>query len=1178
MSEDTRQEKDRNKDFVHLHLHTDYSLLNSAIQLKPLTERLKEIGQTACAITDYGNMFGAVSFFNEMRYAGLKPIIGYQAFLTIGSRFDRTSMQVGNEKPYYHLVLLAKDAEGLHNLMRVSSKAYTEGLFHRPRVDLDLLKANSGGLICISCFADGPIGHFVAQEEADRAKDLAGSLSDIFGKDNLFLEICPPDDSREFALMTNIAEFAGSNDLQLVASNNVHYLRSEDAAAYEVAKCIREGRTLYGDWRTLIKSSRYLKSAEEMWFELGSEFPDALENTVKIAERCDVDILQGDDVRQLPEFPIPPELGTLDINGYFEKVLWECFEDRKKTDWEPMKELGTLRHDLSEYEERLREEIEIIERMGFPGYFLIVWDFIKFAREKNIPVGPGRGSAAGSLTAFCMRITDVDPLQYDLLFERFLNPERISMPDIDIDFCIRGRSEVIDHVVELYGRESVCQIITFATLASKAVIKDVGRVLGLTPQEADNIAKLIPPPRRGRNVSISEAISEVPELGKLMSSDIRAKEVIELSLKLENGSRHTSVHAAGVVISPKPLHELVPVAVSDKDELTSQYPMGDLEKVGMLKMDFLGLTTLTVINDCLTLIKDKLGVDIDWSKIPTNDEKTLRLFADGRTEAIFQFESQGMQEICRKMGPKELEDLSALNALYRPGPLDGGMVEDFIARFKGTKPVEYVLPEMKEILGNTFGVLVYQEQIMQLAQKLAGYSLGEADLMRRAMGKKKVSEMNAHRDRFIKGATSNGFDKKIAAEIFDLMAKFADYGFNRSHSMAYAILAFRTAYLKAHFPAYFYSSVLTHEAQDSEKVYKYSAELRTMGLELLPPDINESDEMFTPVGDTVRYGLTAIKGLGASSIRPIIEARSTGKFRSLIDLCTRLQAGNLNRRALESLVSAGAFDSMNSSGQSVAAWRAMMFSSIDAALQAGSRAYEDRVRGQTGLFAAAESEADVPFSVSAAEPWTIAEMAEREKSSLGFYLSAHPLDSFKDVLASAGVILIRDGIDRAASSPVTIAGNISGLQIRTSKQGRRFANFRLEDRSGTIKCAVLGANFEKLAAKLPNAGMFAVEGRIEINEGQDPSFKVTGLQAIEEMLLSMAKKVVITIEPEHLDEASVERLFSALERQRGRCKVELILNNEGMTVTLDSRSLRISPNIQMKRDVEAMGFALDILT
>ncbi|MGE3466061.1 MAG: DNA polymerase III subunit alpha, partial [Pyrinomonadaceae bacterium] len=741
------------KDFVHLHLHTDYSLLQSTIQLKPLAERLKELGQKACGMTDYGNMYGAVSFFNTMSASGIKPIIGYEAFFRFDSRFEKSTAVQAGEKAYYNLVLLAKDLEGYQNLVFLASKAFTEGFYYKPRIDLELLSDHCGGLIGLSGGRPGPVGHFLKNGAVDRADANARSLEDLFGRGNFFLELSEGIDDVGQKLVRDTVDLAKKTDIPLVATNDVHYLKKDDARAQELLICIGEGRTIGEEPRNSAGSVRYLRSAEEMWAIFGQEVPDSLTNTVRIAEMCDLVIPQGDDVRQLPGFPIP--VAGLTEEEYFEQVLREGFEERKREEWLPRLADGTLVHSLDEYEARLAEEIATIKRMGFPGYFLIVWDFIRYARDKGIPVGPGRGSAAGSLAAYCLRITDVDPLQYELLFERFLNPERISMPDIDIDFCIRGRGDVISHVTEFYGQESVCQIITFGTMASRAAIKDVGRALGMEFGAVEKVAKMIPPPIRGRNVSISQALETVPELKKAYENDKQVKELVQLALKLEGCSRHTSVHAAGVVISPRPLHELVPVAMSGKEELTSQYPMGDLEKVGMLKMDFLGLTTLTVIADCLASMKDKLGVEIDWTKIPNNDEKTMQLFGEGRTEAIFQFESSGMAEMCRKLRPKELEDLSALNALYRPGPLDGGMIDDFIDRHRGVKPVEYLLPEMEDILGNTFGVLVYQEQIMQLAQKLAGYSLGQADLMRRAMGKKKIEEMARHEQTFVDGAVAN---------------------------------------------------------------------------------------------------------------------------------------------------------------------------------------------------------------------------------------------------------------------------------------------------------------------------------------------------------------------------------------------------------------------------------------
>jgi DNA polymerase III subunit alpha len=874
-------------------------------------------------------------------------------------------------------------------------------------------------------------------------------------------------------------------------------------------------------------------------------------------------------VRQLPNYPIPIESGAKTVDEYFEKVMWDGFDDRRESAWEPMIALGTLKHDLSEYRTRLEIEIETIKKMGFPGYFLIVWDFIAYARKQDIPVGPGRGSAAGSLAAYCLRITDVDPLQHDLLFERFLNPERISMPDIDIDFCIRGRGRVIEHVTELYGRDSVCQIITFGTMASRAAIKDVGRALAIPYGEVEKIAKLIPPPIRGRNVSISQALETVPEL-KAAMKDARLKELVDLALRIEGCSRHTSVHAAGVVISPKPLHELVPVALSGKEEFTSQYPMGDLEKVGMLKMDFLGLTTLTVISDCLASMKEKLGVTIDWTKIPTNDEKTMELFGEGRTEAIFQFESSGMQEMCRRLKPKELEDLSALNALYRPGPLDGGMIDDFIDRHRGLKPVEYIVPEMEDILGNTFGVLVYQEQIMQLLQKLAGYSLGSADLVRRAMGKKKVAEMALHETTFIDGAVKNGIARKTAKEIFELMAKFADYGFNRSHSMAYAVLAFQTAYLKAHYPAYFYASVLSHEAQDTAKVYKYTTELRSLGLELLPPDINESEYGFTPVDKTVRYGLTAIKGMGSASVAAIIETRKAGPFTSLFDFCSRLAAGAVNRRGLESLIAAGAFDSLLSTEMDPSGWRARLTASIDAALHHGQRAADDRMRGQSGLFGAATA-AEPTGILTDAPPWSRAELAEREKAAIGFYLSTHPLDNYKDLLSGIKLKNIAEFEDLRSGDVVTIAGMISGLQIRTSKKGNRFAMFRLEDRSGGIKGVVLGESFNSLSPLLRDDELFIAEGRIEAPEGQEPTLKVTDLKLLDEAEASRACGVEITLPPDGASDSYLETLYGILERDRGRCSVYFNVAAGPARVKLHADTLSISGSRGLQRELESRG-------
>src|SRR5919107_791791 len=728
-----------NSDFVPLHLHTDFSLLDGAIQIKPLAERVKDLGMPACAMTDHGNMYGAVSFYKEMKAHDVKPLIGCEIYMAPGSRFEKPETKRG-EKPYNHMILLAKDREGYHTLVRLTSKAFKEGFYRKPRIDRELLSRFSGGLVGLSaCLSGVPQAH-LKEGRLEEAAKAAHEFEDILGRGNYFLEIQDHQLEDQIKINKDLIELSKKTGIPLVATNDAHYLNRDDYEAHDVMLCIGTGKTVNDPNRMRFGGPEwYVRSPEEM-AQRFAHIPDAVARTVEVAEMCDLKLPLGEN--QLPVYPVPRELGEMGVDEYFEKVVRDGYEKRRETLWDRMLSDGTLKHSLAEYQQRISTEIATIKQMGFPSYFLIVWDFIKFAKDRNIPVGPGRGSAAGSLIAYCLEITDVDPLQYDLLFERFLNPERVSIHDIDIDFCVHGRAEVINHVTQLYGRESVCQIITFGTMASKAAIKDVGRALDMPYADVEKIAKLIPPPVRGRNVSINQAIETVPELKQAIETDPQVRKVIDIARRLEGCARHSSVHAAGVVISPKPLEELIPVAVNNKQEFTTQFEMSDLEKTGMLKMDFLGLTTLTIIDQC------------------------------------------------RKLRPKSIEDLSALNALYRPGPLDGGMVDDFIDRYHGKKPVEYLVPEMEDILQNTYGILVYQEQIMQLAQKLGGYSLGEADLMRRAMGKKKREEMAVHEDKFISGCSKNKIPKKKAKEIFRLMAQFADYGFNRSHSVAYAHVAY----------------------------------------------------------------------------------------------------------------------------------------------------------------------------------------------------------------------------------------------------------------------------------------------------------------------------------------------------------------------------------------------------
>lgn len=1165
----------KKRDFVHLHVHTDYSLLQSAIQIKPLVSRLGELDMDACAITDYGNLYGAITFYNSLKSAGMQPIVGYEAIVTPGRMEDRSSAVIPGELPYYHLILLARDLKGYGNLVHLASKAFTDGFLHKPRIDLDLLGGFSEGLVAISSGRYGAVHHYLSQGAPDKAADFCGRVSDIVGGENFFIEIQDHGLDSEKRVNPELCSFARKNDLRLVAGNDAHYLTAEDARAHEVLLCIGDGKTMFDSSRPSLNSSAfYVRSAEEMWEVFGDELPEVLLRTREIADMCRLELPKGDDLT-LPEFPIPIEANCATTDEYFAKVVYDGFEDRKRTVWDPMIADGTLKYTLGDYDIRIKREIDTIRAMGFPGYFLIVWEFIEYAKKAGIPVGPGRGSAAGSLVAYCLGITDVDPLQYDLLFERFLNPERISMPDIDIDFCVRGRGEVINHVTEFYGRESVCQIITFGTMASKAAIKDVGRALNMQYGDVEKVAKLIPPPVRGRNVSISQALEQVADLRKLVETDDRVRDLVDLARRLEGCSRHTSVHAAGVVISPKPLHQLVPVAMSSKNELTSQYTMTDLEKVGMLKMDFLALTTLTVISDCLSNLRDREGVEIDWSKVRLDDAATMALFGDGKTEAIFQFESSGMQEICRRLKPKELEDLAALNALYRPGPLDGGMVDDFIARHRGEKKVKYIVPEMEDILRNTFGILVYQEQIMQLAQKLAGYSLGEADMMRRAMGKKKREEMAKHEEKFISGAIDRGIDEDKAAEIFRLMAQFADYGFNRSHSVAYAYLAYQTAYLKAHFPAYFYASVLSHESQDSAKVYKYSNELRTAGLKLLPPDINESDLDFTPVGDAVRYGLNAIKGIGAATVQMIIDARRSDPFKSVVDFVERIPQGGCNRKAYESLITAGAFDSVMPDGTQPTEWRARLFAGVESLTGYAQRFWEDKLRGQDTLFGAdpsAGASTDLDSLLPRVAPWSQTDLSKQEKNAVGFYLSTHPLDEYGKVLSDLAIEPIGMRSDLEPGVRASMAGIISGLQVRHSKKGNRFCIFRLEDQSAGVKCLVWAEAYSKYSEFLVDDEVVIIDGKVEANDGTEITVIVDEVKRLADAVPQKARNLELILPSAGSDDLFLDSLLAILSRDKGKCEVFLNIALDGkLNVRVYSQPLRIQGSQALERELISKG-------
>jgi DNA polymerase-3 subunit alpha len=1162
----------QDKGFVHLHLHTDYSLLDGAIQIKPLAERTEKLGMNACAMTDHGNMYGAISFYNTMKERGIKPIIGCETYVASTNRADRSVRTIGGEKANFHLILLARDYEGYRNLSRLTSKAFTEGFYYKPRIDKELLAQHSKGLIALSACMSGVPSAMLAKQCPDDAAAAALEFEEIMGKGNYFLEIQEHGLEPQARIRKPLVELSKRTGIPLVATNDAHYLMPDDARAHDVLLCIGSGKVVSDQNRLRYGTPNfYVRSPEEMWQIFGDELPDALHRTVEIAESCDMTLPKG--INYLPNYPIPESDAGLTPDEYFEKTVREGYQTRKVRVWDLEASKGEMTHPFSDYEQRLSHEIDVIKRMGYAGYFLIVWDFVKYAKEHGIPVGPGRGSSAGSLVAYCLGITDVDPLRYNLFYERFLNPERISMPDIDIDFCVRGRAEVINHVSNLYGRDSVCQIVTFGTLASKAAIKDVGRALDMPYAEVDRISKMIPPPVRGRNVSITQAIEQVPELKKTMETNDQVRELIDLARRLEGCARHVSVHAAGVVITPEPLQELIPIAVSGKDEVTTQYEMSDLEKVGVLKMDFLALNTLTIISDCLKSIKQSLAEEIDWSKILLNDEKTMQLFSEGRTDAIFQFESSGMQDICRKLRPSSIEDLSALNALYRPGPIDGGMVDDFILRHHGKKKVSYIVPQMKEILDSTNGVIVYQEQAMLLSQKLAGYSMGEADSLRRAMGKKNREEMARQEQKFIEGAVERGIKRDKAQQIFSLMAQFADYGFPKAHSVAYAYLAFQTGYLKAHYPEHFYAAVLSNEVDDTAKVFRYTKEMRGQGIALLPPDVNESDVGFTALKGAIRYGLVAIKGIGLSSVNGIIKARQQGPFKSLFDFTERLEEGAINKRVMEGLVCSGAFDSLKPESILTNAWRARLFAAIDSAVARSVRARRTKALGQNDLFGG-EQVVDVAPTDGLPETaaWTPMEMLTAEKKSLGFYITGHPLDDHLETIGQLGAVTSAELIQQETGSRATMAGLVRELQLKTTKKGDRFAIFRLEDQTGAVKCVLWPEPYRRNSSILTDEATILVNGRAEISDEGMITIIAERITELTQAVQQKARELIIQLANSQDESAQCEEVKKLLEQSPGDCEVFIDMTLNGMKVRIRAHpSLKVQGSVEIERALRNLG-------
>jgi len=1147
--------------FVHLHLHSDYSLLDGACDVEKLVERVHELGMPAVAMTDHGNIFGAVHFVNAAHKAGVKPIVGCELYICKKDdhNIERTPP---DGDTYNHLLVLAENEEGYRNLVKITSEASLHGFYYKPRVSKKFLTEHSKGLIGLSGCLKGEVAERLTEGNYDAARSAAGFYRDLFGKENFFLEIQDQGLEMEHRIHSGLFQLEKDLGLPLVATNDSHYLCEDDAHAQDVMLCIQMGKSIQDTNRMKFEGTQfYVKSGDEMR-RVFKDAPQVLARTLDIAERCNLRLEKVPS--PFPHFEVPDGF-TLD--SYFEHITRQGFARRMES-LRTSAESGRLKHSLADYEQRLAREIAIIQQMKFSGYFLIVWDFIRYARERGIPVGPGRGSAAGAVVAYSLGITGIDPLQHELLFERFLNPERISMPDIDIDFCMNRRGEVIKYVTEKYGRENVAQIITFGTMAAKAAIKDVGRAMDMPYSDVDRIAKMVP---TTLNIKLDDALKESVALQEAYQKDPQVRQLLDTARKLEGLVRNSGVHAAGVVISPRPLIELVPLHKTKNDEIVTAFDMVAIEKMGLLKMDFLGLTTLTILDDTLKLIAQK-GTNLKLDDIPLEDQETYeKVFHKGLTSGVFQFESHGMRDVLRRYQPNSIEDLTALNALYRPGPIQGGMIDDFIERKHGRRKIEYELPELKEILQETLGVIVYQEQVMQAANKLAGYSLGEADLLRRAMGKKNAEEMAKQRERFVQGATQRGFPPRKIEKIFDLMAQFAGYGFNKSHSAAYALLAYHTAYLKTHHPVDFMAALLTSVTGSTDDVVKYINECREMGIAVEPPDINVSDANFTPHGQAIRFGLAAVKNVGGNAIESIVKGRKKlgRNFRSFYEFCEEVDLRLLNKRVLESLIKSGALDCFGR--------RAQLMQALDKAIEQAQKTQRDAESGQHGLFGvfADETAQAANDALPNTPDWDEHTRLSAEKEILGFFITGHPMEKYKEKLADLNALSTEDIAAMKKSTGkdenITAAGLISGLRVAKSRRGDLWAQAALEDMFGKVELLVFPEAYKKLAEKVRLEVPVLVRGGVRIEEGANPKVMANEIIALDEARVPLPKALRIRIPLGSATGSTVDALHALFRERKGEAKVLFDVEREGdFMVVMEAEGYNVMPDRNFLGRVEEL--------
>ena len=1169
-----------NRNFVHLHLHSQYSLLDGAIKFDELFTKAKEYGMTAVALTDHGNIFGAVEFYKEAKKAGIKPIIGCEVYVAPSSRQDKSP-----EDKNHHLILLSMNQEGYKNLSRLLTKAYFEGFYRRPRIDYELLDIHREGLMVLSGCLNGEFCKYLISNDLQGALRTAARYKEIFG-DRYYLEIQANKLPEQEAVNQKIKEIGNRLGIKVVATNDCHYLRREDSKPHDILLCIQTGTTVIDEKRLKFKGDEYfLKSRREM-LDCLKDFPDEIERTLEVAERCNFEFKTngGSTLRQGEGLTTSYKLPALELEDG--KALDEhmALIARKGLE-ERLKGNGIAGEKANLYKERLETEIETIKGMGFSGYFLVVSDFINFAKDRGIPVGPGRGSAAGSLVAYSLGITELDPIQYNLLFERFLNPERVSMPDIDVDFCADRRDEVIKYVTDRYGADKVAQIGTFGTMSAKAVVKDVGRVLGIPYSDVDRVTKLIPT-FRGKVFSIDESLTQIPQLKELIEKSPNLRELIEIARPLENMVRHSSTHAAGIVISNEPLADHIPLYKGSKDEIVTQFDMNAIEDLGFVKFDFLGLKTLTVIDKAIKFIRenksswvrqsseqvDQVGsikdevLQFDIKKIPLNDQDVYKLLSSGHTRGVFQIESSGMKDLLMRLQPSSFEDIIAVLALYRPGPLDSGMVDEFIKRKHGQRRIEYPLPELKEILKDTYGLFVYQEQIMKTASVLADYSLGEADLLRRAMGKKKPEEMKAQRERFLEGAKKKGVSKKKAEEIFDAMEKFAEYSFNKSHSAAYALITYQTAYLKAHYPAEFMAALLSVEAGNADKVITSIAECKEMGIEVLPPDVNESMAGFTAISGSpttlpldryprargkIRFGLSAIKNIGDGTVEAIIKAREEGGgLKSIFDFCERVDSKKINRRTFESLIKSGAFDSLGAN-------RTQLMESLDTLLSYASTKQKSFPERQNALFTL--NDLITPPTLPNVEEWNEKERLKAELDVLGFYVTSHPVAKYLEEIkryTNTDTELLSEIKERRE---VLIAGVVRSLNVKHTKNGSSiFGTLVLEDMKGSVEVVIFNDLLRKSLPILEEkAEPVVVKGIVEPSE-ERVRLKASDIFSLKEM--RNGSIIHINLTKGQAAKENLLKLRKIVETYPGKSLVHLHLETSHGNVVVELGDLRVDVN------------------